>query len=143
MKDTQQKTRFRTSYDICSYTMVENHSPSKALPDLTFTIKELSQRFQINQLLLYNKQAQAMFDIKDGAKITDDDFDRPSINLPKNFDLVDSYNATKKFVAVKEKFRKQMQEVKKQRDLDNLKKQLNATGTHKNVAGNTESSQNS
>ena len=118
------ETRFKTSYSAVPFTQVICKQPSKALPDLTFTIKELTQRFQVDQLLLYNKQAQAMFDIKDDKNLSDSDFDRPSVNLPKNFDLVDSYNASKKFVEVRTAFKKSIKDLNKRKADEIYKKKV-------------------
>lgn len=124
------KQKFITFYDedIQGICVSINDNPSMALPDLTFTIQELSKRFQVNQLLLYNANAKAMFDIANEGVITDSDFERPSVNLPKNFDLVDSYKASKKFYDVRQKFRDSMIDLNK-RISDERRKQKESSGS--------------
>lgn len=48
----------------------------------------------------------------------------PSVNLPKNFDLVDSYNASKKFVEVRTAFKNKLKDLKNLKAQEAFKKQV-------------------
>lgn len=63
-----------------------------AIPDLTYSIQELRQKFTLESELLQGKlkrPAQYLFNNIDENN-EDEAFDSPSVDLPRDFDLVDA-----------------------------------------------------
>lgn len=70
-------------------------------PDLSFSIKEIQQKFTLQHLILNNRNVQDNYLLSPNS----DDFDSPSVETPQNYDLADAfsdthrvYNARKSFV---------------------------------------------
>lgn len=56
-------------------------------PDLSFTIKEIQQRFTLHQIIANGKDSNKNYLLSSDSN----EFDSPAVNLPQNYDLVNAY----------------------------------------------------
>lgn len=63
-------------------------------PDLSFTIKEISKRFTLHNIIDASHRSNPIYN----GDSNDVDFDQPSVNVPPMYDLVDARNDTMRVV---------------------------------------------
>lgn len=91
--------KFVTQWDPCSPQLHEIGEEDTAIPDLTYSITEMRQKFILEQELLKasSKQPQYLYPgVNDGEsdpfeneQYADEAFDSPSVEIPRDNDLVD------------------------------------------------------
>ena len=91
--------RFKTQWDPCAPLLHEIGDEDTAIPDLTYSITEMRQKFILEQELLKasSKQPQYLYPgVNDGEddpfeneQYADEAFDSPSVEIPRDNDLVD------------------------------------------------------
>lgn len=91
--------KFKTQWDECSPQLHEIGEEDTAIPDLTYSITEMRQKFILEQELLKasSKQPQYLYpgvnegedDPFENENYADEAFDSPSVEIPRDNDLVD------------------------------------------------------
>jgi hypothetical protein len=91
--------KFKTQWDNCSPQFHDIGEEDTAIPDLTYSITEMRQKFILEQELLKasSKQPQYLYPgVNDGEsdpfeneQYADEAFDSPSVEIPRDNDLVD------------------------------------------------------
>uniref|UniRef100_A0AAU8B109 Uncharacterized protein n=1 Tax=Dulem virus 132 TaxID=3145609 RepID=A0AAU8B109_9VIRU len=91
--------KFKTQWDDCEPQFHEIGEEDTAIPDLTYSITEMRRKFILEQELLKvsAKQPQFVFpEVSDGAddpfdneQYENEAFDSPSVEIPRDNDLVD------------------------------------------------------
>lgn len=100
--------RFRTQWEDCAPLLHEIGEEDTAIPDLTYSITEMRQKFILEQELIKasGKQPQYLFPSVSGdldEQLENEAFDSPSVEVPRDNDLVDIASLADRVASARER----------------------------------------